>query len=88
LYNDTFVSSIKIEFVTVVTILGGNASEFIVEGLNNLVQNVPDHVENSQNQRCCNSNNNNSSNINSMEYILRQYSQYNCATNCNNAVFQ
>lgn len=83
LYNDTFVSSIKIEFVTIVTILAGNSSEFIVEGLNNLVQNVPEHVDNSKHQYA-----NNSANTNSLEYILRQYSQYNCATNCNNPVFQ
>jgi hypothetical protein len=78
LYNDTFVSSITIQFVTIVTILAGTKTEFVVEGLNNLVQTCSQH----------NDHNKHHSQNNTYEALLRQYAQYNCNNNCSNDLFQ
>lgn len=73
LYNDSFVSSVRIEFVTIVTILNSKRTEFVVEGLNNLVQ-------------TCNAqqDHNVSAQQNAYDSMLRQYAQYNCNNACNN----
>ena len=75
LYNDSFVSSIRIEFVTIVTIINGQKTEFVVEGLNNLVQTCNDHSE---------QNKHHNQQQNAYESLLRQYAQYNCSNVSNN----
>jgi hypothetical protein len=79
LYNDSFVSSIPIEFVTIVTILFGGKIEFVVEGLNNLVQSCNEHHD--QNKQSYQQGN-------VYENLLRRYAQYNCNNVCNGETFQ
>lgn len=67
LYNDSFVSSVRIEFITIVTVLGGESTEFVVEGLNPMCADggVAPPVDLALLQQ---------------QAMIRQYNQYNCGT--------
>lgn len=75
LTNDNYINSIKVDFVTIVTIFAGTKTEFMVEGVNNII--VPPQQRKKTSDALSEKNHVNST-------FIKQYMQYDCKTKNNN----